>query len=970
MTKGPSRCVRWRLARIHVAALVLSALASTAMAGLNYIQEDAQIQGKELHSFTDANTGEQVTLVIGDFHFTVGERELSGRDAVLWIHNAESSSDLHDITVYIEGQARVKEPSGATTIDKMMVVELHVQGRISAKGVMVTQPMAGFPLFARAQEQRAHAGRPQEPETPLEAPPLIITSRPPQPSPPPLPKAHPAVKAATKPAKKAPAPVHFYADYLTSEQGAAPLHGDANIRVTIARGNVYVSQGAPDNDLFLEMRATTAVIYSERRAIPRDARSSAMGGFAAPGGDPNAVKETITGIYLEGDVAIARGERRFQGPKAFYDFTTDRALIEDPLVRMRQPARNIPLYIRAKEGRLLSVREMYFQDYKFSTSDFYTPSYSINADTAYVMDNTRYDEKGVRTGEESFHDVLTNATFNVEGVPIMYTPRSEGDFDRENTAFRRLSLGKGVDSDFGYGVGTEWYLFRLLGLVAPQGFDATLELDQFQRGTIGGVNLHYARQTFSGYSMLYGVLDGKGADNFGQNDNSQDISAPSDRGRWLTRHKQLLGDDWEVTAEVSWLSDRNFLQEFFPDEFNSGKEQETLLYAKKQQDNWAFTSLLQYRLNRFQTQTESAPDLGFYLLGEPVGGIFSYFNESHAGLKKFQPDDDSTEEASDWMFRGDSRNELDLPMHLGPINLVHFVTGRATGWSDKPDGGDNFRPYGQVGFKANTHFWRVYDGVENSTWDVHELRHIVTPQVVGFLSSTGGVHPQDLFPMDPGIEDHLIQEQAIAFGIDQRLQTKRGTGASEHIVDWMRLLIQVGFFGTDSQDVTVPADGRDFLSRPENSIPRDHINGEYSWHVSDSVTFLADTNYDTKRSVFGRTDAGLAVQHDPRLAYYLGVRAIKDLDSTVGTAGFNYQLNRKYSFSLFEQYDFKFDGGENLTTDATIMRKLDRWYAAFTFSYNAATGSIGINMSLYPEGVPEVHIGGNRMQSMDKSSAN
>ena len=72
--------------------------------------------------------------------------------------------------------------------------------------------------------------------------------------------------------------------------------------------------------------------------------------------------------------------------------------------------------------------------------------------------------------------------------------------------------------------------------------------------------------------------------------------------------------------ELSYLSDRGFLEEFFESEFDNGKEQETLLHLKKQRANWAFTALAQTRLMDFTTATERLPDLGFFVVGQPLWG--------------------------------------------------------------------------------------------------------------------------------------------------------------------------------------------------------------------------------------------------------------------------------------------------------------------------------------------------------------
>ena len=59
-----------------------------------------------------------------------------------------------------------------------------------------------------------------------------------------------------------------------------------------------------------------------------------------------------------------------------------------------------------------------------------------------------------------------------------------------------------------------------------------------------------------------------------------------------------------------------------------------------------------------------------------------------------------------WVHRLDSRQELTLPLTLGPVNLTPWVMARATFWDDRMEG-----------FAGNEHNWRglVGTGVRANT---------------------------------------------------------------------------------------------------------------------------------------------------------------------------------------------------------------------------------------------------------------
>ena len=966
--------ILWRLAAVAAAFAAVSA----AM-GNDYIHEDARIQGKEIHSFTD--NGQEAMVVLGDFGLTLGQYVLGGRDAVIWVRSQPTGGGLcqYDMEIFIEGDATVTEPGGSTTSDKMMFITLRSLGRLRASGTMSPKPLADFPLYKRAQATRQDAANAATATAtaPAELPALIISN-----TPAPKPALRVARQATPLDVRKPQAPqpvlpVEFHAERFSSQEIG---EGNQKRRVTIAHGNVYVAQGNPDSDLFLEMRAQTAVVFSARRAAGDGDKKSASAvpyapkvtGIETPGGG----QEVVTGVYLDGDVVISRGSRYMRGPSAYYDFTTNRALMVEPVFRAVEENREIPMYIRADEARVLSDREIMFRKAVVTTSDFRTPSFAISAREAYIKNETPYDAKGVRIGEQQWLTQVKDATFDVYGVPVAWTPGSKSDFSENTTPLRRVSVGS--HGRMGFGGETEWHLFRLLGLAEPKGVNATLEADWYERGPLLGVDLDYDRQSYHGYSKAYGVVDQQRNDDFGAKTRN-DLYSPENRGWLLERHKQYLPNDWELQFELSYICDRNFLEEFFPNEYFTGKDQETLLYAKKQQDNWALTALLQYRLNRFQTQTESFPQLGFNLIGQSIADDkLTFFSENRVGANRFRPDNALHEDDSGFMGRLDTRDEVDWPMHMGPVNVVPYAVGRVTYWSEKPEAGFMGRPemgqgdrqYGQLGVRSNMHFWRVYNDIHSRLWDLDGIKHVVTPEVVAFLGeSAHGVAPEDLYPMDPDVEGHLGRKSGVGLTLAQRLQTKRGEGENRRTVDWMRLAVTGAFFDGDGFD-DPPSDGRFFFYRPEYSIARNSINYDYQWSISDSTTFLADGSYDVNRHVMGRWDFGVAVQRDPRLRYYLGIRSIEDLDSTVATVGATYQINEKYFVSGFLQFDTDYNSGQMLGSSLSLIRKFPRWYLGTTFTTDRRTGDLGLYVTVWPEGMPEVRLGSGRTTLLNQSDLN
>jgi hypothetical protein len=979
-------------------------------------QPDIRFTGMEIQSFTD--DGESVLVVLGDFTLTFGDQTVTALDGVLWLSSeTEGQVRYNVLEAYVEGGsaeagglARIVYADGREMGDRTMFLSFRTTGQVSAGAFQQAQEdLSDLALYQRARTARleAHAGE-TEGDATDETPSLPALVYDPQTGPDesdetdPEPIARveggdsagsridngdvpfvvrevdsegPGVTAATpdrtpvRPTGDSAGPLPQYDENVPLE--ALPVHFNADEltsrmiddrRVTFARGNFYLSQGSPDAGRFNEIQADEAVVFS--RTV-----TEAEAGFRdsyAPASMPlEPGQESIVGVYLRGDVIVSRGEQYMRCNEAYYDFTTDRAIMIQGVFRTIQDQRDIPIVARFEEGRILSAREIMLEDAQVSTSEFYTPTYAVTGNRIYMMDMTVYDDDGERLTPRHWLADVEGATVDLRGTPILYIPRMRSDFRQGHTPLRTASAG--FSGQYGVTVETEWYLFRLLGLVKPEGFDAMLHLDYKQGPTIG-IEADWERANYTGYARLWGMLDQERSDDFGRENENNPASTA--RGRALIRHKQFLPRDWQMQFELSYLSDRNYLRNYFPSEYYNGKDQETLVYAQKQRDNWAVDVLLRARINSFLTQTEALPDVGAYMIGEPIfDDLLTFFGEAHVGALRWRPGSLDTAdknamiaagqavpEDSDWMARGDLRGEVNMPLHLGPVNVVPFASGRVSAWSADPGSGDNARVYGMVGTRVSTHLWRNYDGVRNRLLDIDGLRHIMTPEAAFFISADNGVTPADLYPLSPSIEEHITDLSGMMVGIRNRLQTQRGQGANRRTVNWMRFDIMAGFFdgGDDAQPIS---DSRYFASRPEYSMGGNNfIYMDYAWYMSDSTTFLADMNYDLDNSTIARSSMGIRVDRSPRMTYYAGLRTVDELSSAIGTLSMRYQISRRYAVQLIEQYDFDYRGGTNLRSEISFIRKWPRWYTSLTFGYDARWNDFTIMFNLWPEGIAEANI--------------
>ncbi|MCP4590285.1 MAG: LPS assembly protein LptD [bacterium] len=922
------------------------------------IQEDVEMFGVLVYLWSDTE-GADVIHVVGDFELHLGARRLEAREAVIWMTPRERDGvSYHVFEVFLWRGARVIEPAGTVTSGPILFVTLSSSGgvRVSADRKAL-ESSSGRPVFAEATRVRAQISptrRPGATEAPFEV-------------------AEPGSASAD-----APPTVRPKIDIISRDKVVAQVNGR---RVITAIGDVLVVRYGPGGEDFLELRADAAVVYmaedqpsvqtdpspadlTERSSTENVAIRGVLGGLAGEqGGAELGRSDDVDAVYLEGDIVLTQGERTIRASQLYYDFRNDRAVILDAVFRTYLPERNVPVYIRAERVRQLSSRQFNAERPRISTSEFYTPHYYIGASRLELEDKTATELAGLRKG--SF--TMTHSTFNIGGLPLLYWPYTRGVLKEGETSIRGMRTG--YSDDFGLELETEWQLFNLLGFETPVGFDAALRLDYFsERGPAAGVDLDYQRDDYFGWLRSYAIND-SGEDNLGGRFRSEKPDSSS-RGRFTLRHRHYLPDDWQLTVESSYISDKNFMEEYFESEFDTSKEQETLFYLKKQRDTWAFTLHGQWRVLDFLTQTERLPDLSFRVIGESLGGAATWYSENRAGWVRYRYAEQdfhdlirhgARDDSSGTVGRLDSRQEIGVPFSVGPVNLVPFGTVRGSVWDDSPGGGGVGRILGGGGVRANAYLWRAYD-VDSELWDIHGLRHIIKPEVTAWVSGST-CDSDELFPFDAHIED-LEEIDGVSVGVRQRWQTRRGAPGHERITDVFTFNLEAGFFNN--------APGDDFTngylsySRPENSISRNYLNASFIWRVNDTTALMSETNHDLNDGEIDVFNISYVVERPPRLSYLLGYRFIEESDSNLLALGANYRINEKHSLAVRERFDLR--RGETEEFSLAIIRKLPRWYVAVKFDLDEIEDDLGVSMSVWPEGFPRAVLGPRRYTGVATST--
>lgn len=808
--------------------------------------------------------------------------------------------------------------------------------------------------------------------------------------------------------RSVPQPIAFYADHTESVKTADGLVA------LVVTGNVKLFQ-RKTADESMEMQADRAVLFTALRDLREVGGASQF----------TKVEEAILAAYLEGDVRIVhtpgakKPDARLHANRVYYDFETDRAILTDAVIQSIAPQQNIPIVIRARTVRQLSLGEYRAEKVKLTQSSFKTPSYDIGMRQAYV--------RQVDTGDPRYGTMVEyvgrDTTFDLFGTSVFWFPWVAGDFTERGGALRDIALEQ--SKKFGTGIKTDFGLFELLGKLPPKDTDATLSLDYFnERGPAVGLDGRYGGGFVTEQTKQPWMFQGK-FESYVVNDHGEDdISRkrllvdpePDLRYRFNWEHQHFFPDNWQVQLTGALVSDPTFQEEWFRSLWERQRPLDTALYIKHQEQNQAYTFLYSVQPNDYvtsstlmqeQTEIERVPELSYHLIGEPLGedGL-TFFSDNTVGGLRFQgsnspivfaapagtlsdeqerelirrrqgfratdspglPSYGRTGTPTRVTYRGDFRQELDYPVSLGQFRVVPYVVGRYTWYSQSPDPNEssNDRLFAGAGVRITTAFWRVDDTAKSDLWDIHRLRHVVEPEVNLFTSAqtTGREH---LLEYDEPI-DEVNDITAIQVALHQRWQTKRGGAGRWRSVDFLTLNVEGNFFNNkppDDQLAPVAFRGLYFTSLPEASVPRNSINVDGTWRMSDTTAILADAQYSLDDNSLATASIGLAASRGDRLGYFIGVRYIdsgrfvpraadgtltpQDLHSVVATVALNYELSPKYTIAARQSFDF--GERERVLSNYSIIRHFDRWYASITFRVDYIGEDSGVFFNVWPEGL-------------------
>lgn len=707
-------------------------------------------------------------------------------------------------------------------------------------------------------------------------------------------------------------------------------------------------------------------------------------------------------VYLEGNIVVRQGDNEVTADRGFYDVRDNRALVLNADLRSFFPSLGATVRVHADRLRQFSEQMYQAQNAWISTSEYGKPGYRLQAGevTLQQLPGTLFGEEEPARVDPRSGQLLppthpwitaTNTTVFVDDVPVFFSPYFSGTGEEMQIPLQSASFQQ--DRIFGTQLRTKWDAFQLFGLDRPEGVVWNLDANYLSyRGPMFGTDGTY--QGVDGFGNPYfgrglaSYVHDDGLDNLGF-DRRTLIPASNDRGRFLMQHRSFLSPDTIFQGEIGYVSDRNYLEQYYEREFDTGKDQETLGYLKHDADNWSWSVLARPQTNPFEYNTQWLPRGDIYALGEPL--LNSALNWSmhssigYASLNAVQPPTDPNDLFSPLPYYisgsglvAQTRHEVTAPFNVGALKIVPYAMGEAAYWGDSFTNNDVSRLYGRAGLRASLLVWRSMPYVQNEFFNLNGLAHkMVFTADYGLAGSTqplsaisqwnefddnsqerfrerllvdtfGGTLPPQFDPRFYAVRsaaatsvtapyNELVDTQnMLALGWNQRLQTKVGPPDRQRLKDWMTFDLGINMY---------PAANRDNFGQNFGLF-----SSRYAWNVGDRTTILANSLYDFFDGGQQLWNLGVLSQRSYRGSAYLGVRQIRGstLDSEILTASYSYVMTPdKWISTMTTAYDLA--EACNRGQAFTITRVGADFLFHLGMNYDASKNNVGFTFSIEPK---------------------
>jgi LPS-assembly protein len=655
----------------------------------------------------------------------------------------------------------------------------------------------------------------------------------------------------------------------------------------------------------------------------------------------NAVENDLTGeVVAEGDVTILDHGHIWRGTNFIYNLKTG-DVRANTFKSFQEPFTLSGSHLTGTSNNIYTATHAVI-----TTDDYARPGYMIRA-------------KRITIAVGQYFEAY-QATLYWGRTPVFYYP------------YYKRSLGQHPNNwEFVPGYRSIYgpYLLSAYNWYGNGMLDGTVHMDVRElRGVAGGPDLNFHMGNWGEAAFRYYYAND-------QQPNADGLGAPD-----LSENRQRASFYYEVhpttnlTAKVvaDYQSDPLFLRDFFEGQYLTNVEPASFAEVSQLWPNYTLNTMVQPRLVDFFETVERLPDVKLSGLRQEVGDTPLYY-ESESSVGYFKRAFSSTNSlyyltnytlnpggmllatrgtnvppADYSASRVDTFHQFTMPeTFFGWLNITPDVGGRLTYYSDVdgPQIHTNqqlravFNTGVDVSFKAS----QVYHDVESSLLDVHDLRHIIEPEVdyayVPAPTRSPSQVPQfdyqspslRLLPIefpDYNDIDSIGGMNVVRLMLRNKLQTKRANGV-EDLVNW--------------------AVYTDWNLDPGTNHPFGDLYSDLDFRPRSWLLLNCSTRYDMVSNHWREAIASVVMQpstawslslsydylinNDPEFQTYLGENVP---GHNLISASLYYRMNENWGAHIAERYEAQYGGVQEQVY--SIYRDLRSWTAALLFRITEGPG--------------------------------
>jgi len=501
---------------------------------------------------------------------------------------------------------------------------------------------------------------------------------------------------------------------------------------------------------------------------------------------------------------------------------------------------NGPIFCAAGDAERAPDGTITVNDAKLTTCNYIIDDhahYSFSASKAVLSPRTYNSGLQNYNADHGDHSIWAyNTMFRLWDTPVLWLPVLYKPMESDSFG---VDVDFGQTSDWGYFIrGSKG--FSIIDNKRMQ-LNATAILNYYsERGLAYGGKVNFITQNsrtevfavFMRDRNPYNMWDYDDKDDSRWYENHTRLEIPKNRYDVKITNLTHITPSLDFRGQFEMYSDFNFLDDYYSNRYDENIQPPTYAALEYQMPRASAALLTTIRVNSFDTVMERLPEGRFDVPRQELFGGLYYQSETTAGYYQMQwREFDRKAKYGDIKNyssgRFDTVHFLYYPINLDFLNIIPRAGGRFTAYSNtskngitdndltamfaansiqqpffgdttpfesfRDSGGADVRFIGELGIEANTKIYRTWQDVRSAWLELDGLRHVAMP----YVNYT--YIPKPTLDVDKTLyfddTDRIHEQNFVRIGLQNTLQTRKGSYGAERISEWASLDTYWDFHG-------------------------------------------------------------------------------------------------------------------------------------------------------------------------------